>query len=388
VQIALVQKRTVTQALPVVRPLLASEPTDEEETRKRGHAGAAPTGATPAGVETPSRMSEVALAPQPSLAPSLAVSFPPMEVEPVGAPVLPLADFFSGEVGVVDLPPTAPALTSSQWTPAGPPFAQEGAPERGAIASSVEESASPFEASVDPALFLGAAVPPSRPRIEPAANAQVAIRAPLPIGAQPEIVSIGLLQTAVGTPAFPVSPNALPKAPRKRGWLLPLLFAGGSCFVLVSGLVVWLARVPDAPRVPSEAATQTSGVHGASSTSGSADPNLAVTGQPAPSVTVTASAAFAQVAVTPSKAAALTATSTPTTPVAAASHDSSSVPQGSTRLVTEGAAPGRRIFVDGRVVGQTPASVLVACGSHRVKVGSSGTERRVDLPCGQSFFAK
>jgi serine/threonine-protein kinase len=49
---------------------------------------------------------------------------------------------------------------------------------------------------------------------------------------------------------------------------------------------------------------------------------------------------------------------------------------------TSAATPGRRIFVDRLTVGQTPAPVLVRCGSHRVRVGSAGKTLTVDVPCG------
>jgi serine/threonine-protein kinase len=52
------------------------------------------------------------------------------------------------------------------------------------------------------------------------------------------------------------------------------------------------------------------------------------------------------------------------------------------RVKTTGAAPGRRIFVDERTVGQTPDAVLVKCGTRAIKVGSSGSTRQVDVPCG------
>lgn len=52
------------------------------------------------------------------------------------------------------------------------------------------------------------------------------------------------------------------------------------------------------------------------------------------------------------------------------------------RVVTAGAVPNRRIFVDDRTVGQTPEAVLVKCGSHRIKLGSSGVPRVIDVPCG------
>lgn len=51
---------------------------------------------------------------------------------------------------------------------------------------------------------------------------------------------------------------------------------------------------------------------------------------------------------------------------------------------TASALAGRRVFVDGHVVGQTPASMLVKCGPHKVKVGSAGHVRKIDVPCGGS----
>jgi serine/threonine-protein kinase len=52
------------------------------------------------------------------------------------------------------------------------------------------------------------------------------------------------------------------------------------------------------------------------------------------------------------------------------------------RVRTAGAVPGRRIFVDERVVGQTPDAVVVKCGVRSIKLGSSGVTRAVDVPCG------
>jgi serine/threonine-protein kinase len=52
------------------------------------------------------------------------------------------------------------------------------------------------------------------------------------------------------------------------------------------------------------------------------------------------------------------------------------------RIKTEGAKAGRRIFVDQKTLGQTPEPVLVKCGRHTVKLGSSGREQEVDVPCG------
>jgi len=56
-----------------------------------------------------------------------------------------------------------------------------------------------------------------------------------------------------------------------------------------------------------------------------------------------------------------------------------------TILNTALAAPGHRIFVDGRAVAETPAAVEVGCGKHEIKLGSAGTPRTIDLPCGQEL---
>jgi serine/threonine protein kinase len=58
------------------------------------------------------------------------------------------------------------------------------------------------------------------------------------------------------------------------------------------------------------------------------------------------------------------------------------LPPGTGRVKTSGAAPGRRIFVDERTVGQTPEAVVVKCGSRAIRLGSAGTTRTVDVPCG------
>jgi len=38
--------------------------------------------------------------------------------------------------------------------------------------------------------------------------------------------------------------------------------------------------------------------------------------------------------------------------------------------------------VDGRYAGDSPGQIQVHCGPHTVKIGSGGTARAVDVPCG------
>ena len=51
-------------------------------------------------------------------------------------------------------------------------------------------------------------------------------------------------------------------------------------------------------------------------------------------------------------------------------------------ILVEGAPAGHRIFVGKHALGETPAVVLAPCGKRDVKLGSRGTPRTVDIPCG------
>lgn len=48
-------------------------------------------------------------------------------------------------------------------------------------------------------------------------------------------------------------------------------------------------------------------------------------------------------------------------------------------------AKGRRVFVDGKMAGESPR-LEIACGTHRVRVGTAGRTRSVDVPCGGSVL--
>ncbi|MFO0736244.1 MAG: protein kinase [Labilithrix sp.] len=71
----------------------------------------------------------------------------------------------------------------------------------------------------------------------------------------------------------------------------------------------------------------------------------------------------------------------PATAIAADAAPAEPVAEGMGQLKTTGAAPGRRIFVDDKVAGQTPETLTLKCGPHKVKLGSTGTTQDVDVPC-------
>jgi hypothetical protein len=90
------------------------------------------------------------------------------------------------------------------------------------------------------------------------------------------------------------------------------------------------------------------------------------------SIVVPASPALAQAS----------ARAAPANPLAAAAGAPATTASAATGVMTtNGALPGRRIFVDKRTVGQTPASVTVPCGTHVVQIGSSGVPSTIDVPC-------
>ena len=45
-------------------------------------------------------------------------------------------------------------------------------------------------------------------------------------------------------------------------------------------------------------------------------------------------------------------------------------------------AAQRRVYVDGKLQGNGPNQLVVACGSREVKIGSSGQPKTLQVPCG------
>ena len=43
---------------------------------------------------------------------------------------------------------------------------------------------------------------------------------------------------------------------------------------------------------------------------------------------------------------------------------------------------GHRVWIDGKMIGETPQSVEVTCGLHVIRVGSAGQPQMTDVPCG------
>jgi hypothetical protein len=58
---------------------------------------------------------------------------------------------------------------------------------------------------------------------------------------------------------------------------------------------------------------------------------------------------------------------------------------GVVKVTTRG---GHRVWIDDRLVGESPGAFTIHCGSHGLRVGSAGTVQRVNVPCGGEVEAR
>lgn len=85
---------------------------------------------------------------------------------------------------------------------------------------------------------------------------------------------------------------------------------------------------------------------------------------------------------------ALSSVSVATAPLTPASEDAepkaAPSPSSSTGTIQTPRSYGRRIYLDGHMIGEGGRAFTVPCGPHKVKIGSAGSEHSVSIPCGGS----
>ncbi len=200
-------------------------------------------------------------------------------------------------------------------------------------------------------------------------------------------------QAAASRDAATVPPNRVTREPisqpasalppeRKRstGFLiLAVLIVGGAA--VGAGVLGYRAREKAKGKAGTSAGAGASAgaTESASAASTSASASTSTSASATASVTATASGSAA--ASAPAGAASESAPAASGGPVdSGGSAPGTSETTG--RVTTLGTAPGRRIFVDERTVGQTPEAVVVKCGVRKIKVGSTGSTQSIDVPCG------
>jgi hypothetical protein len=194
----------------------------------------------------------------------------------------------------------------------------------------------------------------------PSSKPFVPIAAPSPIAAPPPIAEVERTEQAPVARA-----DAEPPTPkRSRGKvlafvLLPVLF-------LVGGGVAYQAQ-RNARSANEHAAPRTS-----ADETGRVEPPPVLTAEPLPPATFTAESP-------PSAAPAKKPAADPAAAGAAAAV--SADPSKTGILDTSSLPAGRKIVVDGHVVGTSPRRVPVRCGTHRIQIGDLPPET-LALPCG------
>jgi hypothetical protein len=192
---------------------------------------------------------------------------------------------------------------------------------------------------------------------------------------------------------------AVPAGKTRAAWVwvpisLVVTFLGGiAAFVVVRAenpLHAFSRASTAAPTLPSGSVT-TIGTTGTNVTNVTA---TAVTSATATATTMGSSIAttLASVTATGTTLASVTTTGTTlasvtTAPASATTHVASvdTADAKHTVLRSDSLAPAQRIFVDGKVAGLTPDTLVVRCGLHNVKIGDRGGARQIVAPCGGSL---
>lgn len=272
--------------------------------------------------------------------------------------------------------PTAAAIAKTppprEVTPSVEPVPGDGVdeswlePEDAAVAS----LAPPPEPSPPPPMIAASppiAPPPIAP--PPASNPFLASAPPasnpfVPIASPPAIASPPPVAEVVRTEPTPVAQADSEPATPKRSRAKVLAFVLLPLMILVGGGFAYQAQMNARSKIEHAAPPSSADA------TGRVEPPPVLTAEPLPPATHTAEAPSASA---PKKPVASDAAA----PAAAASVD----PAKAGILDTTSLPPGRRIVVDGRVLGTSPRRVTVRCGTHRIQIGDLPPET-LELPCG------
>jgi len=248
-------------------------------------------------------------------------------------------------------------------------------------------------------------------KIEPPAGGFPGL-APAPDVAEAQVIAAPPAPV-VRTDRPPYAASSLPPtaAPSKSRWFVAVVaviaLAAGVAFALVQqrrGAVVAPSDTSSAARpqatASGSATPSTSAASAAVSASASAAaPSALPSAEPSamPSATPPLASASTSASPAPPAPSATPSASAPVAPPPAASQapapsaapspppPASSIPAGSGELDLPASAAGHRVYVDGKVAGEGAAPITVRCGPHTVRIGSAGTERKIDVPCGAAL---
>jgi len=240
----------------------------------------------------------------------------------------------------------------------------------------------PPASSVEPPVAAASSSAPPRPAEAVVAAASPSSRPPPANPVEPAVVAAssssapGPSRPPSKRPEAPArvrssSRSAPPAAPARSRWaigLVAVVVLGG----LAGAAVSMRTRATEEPTTAPTAVVHppASGVAAAPTASSQAETARSATASasaaPTPTVVPTATATPATVATAPPDAGA------PATAAPAPADGMGEI------VIAEG---GHRAWIDGKLVGETPLHYRTTCGSHTVRVGSSGKPRTVDVAC-------
>lgn len=292
------------------------------------------------------------------------------------------------------LPETAPALPAPD---PDPPIAGTEVP-------------APFPSATIPAPASSATIPAPAPTMSAAPPAVAApTTATTPSTPVPPALATPTTAAATTPPAAPAVAVAAPhpviagRAPKRDLALVVVLLSALVGVAIVAFYLLWseqggapeavsanppgpssplLARGPagTSPAVPAHTAQSTQARSDTPPPSASGSPPAV---RPAASASATASAAARPAALSPDASASTSASPRVARP---AGSDPEAAAAGLGDIFTAASGGGHRVFLDGRVVGQSPDVIHVRCGKHEVRVGGNGVSQTVEIPCGGSLL--
>jgi serine/threonine-protein kinase len=157
-----------------------------------------------------------------------------------------------------------------------------------------------------------------------------------------------------------------------RGWVVAIAISIVVSLCSIAVLVLWTRKDPRATASPKPSASGLA----------SASPRLPSSAALAPASNPPASAAV----VPPPAPVAPPAPNAPPAAIAPpAPAPGLAANMGTVKVPTRG---GHRVWIDERLVGESPGNFAVRCGSHMVRVGSAGTAQHLNVPCGGEAEAR
>jgi len=321
---------------------------------------------------------------------------PPMKIAPVTpiismSPAKPVPEPLPTTPTLEPMPPSVPAPFGTLVgapAPAPPPPAP---PPANLAAAAVAVVPDPPAPAPEPPAYVA---PSTERSPDVVASAEPAFE-PLPAARADEVAAEAPPPGASRPNEPPYALSSMPPPSRPSPWLVVgivgLLLAAGGAFFLFHGDAVDATPTaatsaapsasPSAPAseapsaVASAAPSATPPADSAAAPVASAAPSTepaVVASAPPPASAAPSAAPVPAVASAAPAAAPSAAPATPATPEAA--------DQGEIDLPAS--AAGHRVFVDDKVAGEGTVPIHVHCGSHVVRIGSAGKERKVDVPCG------